>query len=151
MTASETTDFSNRYGEQYQDLRQSFYRLVDASSKLEIYALGAAAALYAWLMRGDIHYPWTAYAIAPVFVVLAGYKAYWQFQRIKLIHNYLYQIEEKFFTGQIRGWQHYVGSRMSVLGRTDLIFWVLLFLFTSLASFSLWWNHPLVPVTSSFG
>ena len=139
MTASlESADFLNRYGEQYKDLRRSLYRLVDAITKLEIYALGAVAAVYAWLVKGGgPHLHWAAFFIPLPLVWLALYRAHSQFKRIGKIHEYLYDMEEVIFEDQkLRGWQHFVG-RTDALVRSDYIFWAFLIFITLISPFFL--------------
>jgi hypothetical protein len=136
MTTSLEIAESNRHWEQYKELRNTFKKITEDIRKLEIYAVTAVAALYAWLLKeGGQHLPWFAYYIAFPVVFLAWLKALNQIKRIKTVDEYLVKIEGVFFKDQesLPGWQHFARNASIYLLAADKFFWICLFAFTLLA------------------
>lgn len=95
------------YLELYKMLRGELVSLGEEARKLEMAAITAVAALYAWLATNHIQgAPWY---IAVPLVILAAFRAGVIGERILFIRGYLKLIEEKFIRdkSQLSGYETY--------------------------------------------
>ena len=102
----------------------------------ETYALGAVAALYAWLVKDGKSLPVAAFYIASPLVALAGWRALGLYRRVNEIAKYLRMIEKEFFTTthSLPGWETYLAKDGSfALVPTAATFWIVLLLVTFIA------------------
>src|SRR5271169_2089494 len=95
------------YLEMYRLLHEERVSLADEARKLEMAAITAVAALYAWLATHDVHgAPW--YIGVPL-VILAAFRAIVLGERILFIKKYLMLIEHKLFRDGVglSGYENY--------------------------------------------
>jgi hypothetical protein len=95
------------YLELYKVLREELVSLGEEARKLEMAAITAVAALYAWLATHNVHgAPWY---IAVPLVILAAFRAAVIGERILFIRGYLKLIEEKLIRGksELSGYETY--------------------------------------------
>jgi hypothetical protein len=120
---------------QYKLLRAEVLQLVDETRKLELYALGGVAALYAWLVKDGQHVPKSAFYIAVPLVALGGLRALALYFRVKEIGEYQRKLEELYFTSPaLPGWERYRKKHgYTILLPTAIAFWALLALMTLVA------------------
>ena len=105
--AAESKLPSGDYLELYKMLHEERVSLGEEARKLEIAAITAVAALYAWLATHDVHgAPW--YIGVPL-VILAAFRAMVLGGRMLFIKEYLMFIEQKFLRdkGELLGYESY--------------------------------------------
>jgi hypothetical protein len=91
--AAESPAPGGDYLEIYKMLHDERVALGEEARKLEMAAITAVAALYAWLATHNVHgAPWY---IGVPFVILAAFRAVVLGERILFIKNYLMRIEQK--------------------------------------------------------
>jgi hypothetical protein len=93
------------YLELYKMLHEERVSLGEEARKLEIAAITAVAALYAWLATHDVHgAPW--YIGVPL-VMLAAFRAIVLGERMLFIKEYLMFIEQKILRDKCDGYENY--------------------------------------------
>jgi hypothetical protein len=92
---------------EYEFLKQEIAELVDHSRKLEIYAIGAIAAFYAWFIKA---HPAPVALLIPTALALLGWlRSYAALVRIYEIADYLREMERTLTLNKLGlcGWESY--------------------------------------------
>jgi hypothetical protein len=116
------------HADQYKMLREEIAKLVEESRKVEIYAVTAVAALFAWFLTHPTtpRLPLAAWFIPSTVVVLGFIRSTALFKRVGLIASYLRRIEDKYFTDlDLPGWERFYASKggSNPLSFTAFVFW----------------------------
>jgi hypothetical protein len=136
--AVESTVPGGDYLEMYKMLHEERVSLGEEARKLEMAAITAVAALYAWLATHNVHgAPW--YIGVPL-VILAAFRAIVIGERMLVIRGYLMLIEEKLFRDQpeVLGYECYLSVSTKSkwymhLRYTMAIIWIALLCVTVIA------------------
>jgi hypothetical protein len=126
------------YLEMYKLLHEERVSLAEEARKLEMAAITAVAALYAWLATHNVHgAPWY---IAVPLVILGAFRAIVLGERILFIKEYLKLIEQKALQGEFefQGYENYFSENTRFkwymhLRYTVAIIWIVLLCVTIIA------------------
>ncbi len=106
---SDTHDFDL---EEFKALRQEILQKVDAISKLEVLAIGGAAAVYAWLGTRTVPTPRLIWFIPLLFPVLGWLRAHYLGRQVSMAGGYLEILEKRLrpvpLLGPAHGWEGYI-------------------------------------------
>jgi hypothetical protein len=124
--------------EMYKTLHEERVTLGEETRKLEILAVTAVAALYAWLATNHVHgAPWF---IGVPLVAVASFRAAVLGERTLIIKEYLKTLESHLFPdkAKIFGYEHFNAEQTSHkwykhLRYTSVVIWFFLFVVTILA------------------
>jgi hypothetical protein len=104
-----------KHQKQYEMLREELVSLGRETRRVEVYAVSAVAALYAWFLKENsgVHYYWLL--IGAVMVVLSALRSLALYGRINEITEYLIEIEKYLFgqtavPRQLPGWERHRAS-----------------------------------------
>jgi hypothetical protein len=118
--------------EEFLALRSEATEQVAETRRLEVAAVGGAAAIYAWLATQQPTYGIKEVAwLLPILLSLfGGLRSYAIHRRITDISVYLKRIENKVPDTQklLSGWEHFRESRVRYLAKSALAFWIILLL-----------------------
>lgn len=141
---------------EYEFLKEEIADLVDHMRKIEVYAVGATAAFYAWFIK--THPTTFALAIPIALAVLGGFRSYAVLLRVYEIAKYIRHIEKNFALNDasLSGWDSYLQQfRNSMFTRLSIyiapffssaaLFWVL---FISSTSLLFYISTPPLPISS---
>jgi hypothetical protein len=127
-------EIPKEHASQYDMLRIEIVSLIAETRKLEFAAVGAVAALYAWLAKSQIN--GMIWYIGTPLVLLAGIRSMTLFHRIEFIAAYLRRIEAKYFVEDplLPGYERHFDqatsrerkAKTSRLAPTGIILWILL-------------------------
>lgn len=106
---------------EYEFLRKEIAELVEHTRKLEIYAVGAIAAFYAWFIKEQP--PTPTLFIPTALALLGGFRSYAALIRIYEISDYLRIIERSIAWNEsgLCGWESY---RKNEPDRASTRFWI---------------------------
>jgi hypothetical protein len=127
---------------QYSLLREEVVSHVAETRRVEVYAVGGVAAVYAWLVTHGIELS-AAWFIPVMFPLLGAIRSYALFKRVQLIAIYLRDLEVYWFgASSPHGWERFfeekvrktkeTGSRVSF---TAFLLWAALMVVTVIGPF----------------
>lgn len=142
MKDCDVTDVDSWHLEQYKMLKTEIMSHVEETRKLEIYSIGAIAAIYSWFITRST-LPSRAWLIALLIPLLGGLRTYTLYKRIGLLSEYLREIENKIFKDENKliGWERYFHSKSLLVYKkqgipfSSIVFWVSLLVVTIIAPF----------------
>lgn len=118
--------------EEFLALRNEGDAQVAETRRLEMAAVGGAAAIYAWLathqpIYGIGRWAWLLPLLLPIF---GGLRSFAIYRRISDIGAYLKKIEDQLPETQklARGWENFLASRKKYLAKSAWAFWIALLL-----------------------
>jgi|SRR5262245_5577321 len=116
------------HADQYKMLLDEITKLVEESRKVEIYAVTAVVALFAWFLTHETEppLPRPAWYIPSIVAVLGFIRSTALFKRVGLIATYLRRIEGKYFTDvDLPGWERFYEPKggSNPLSFTAFVFW----------------------------
>ena len=124
--------------EMYKTLHDERVSLAEETRKLEVLAVTAVAALYAWLATNHVH--GKLWYIGTPLVILASFRALVLGERILIIKDYLITLESHLFPEEpkVLGYEQYYVNHTSDkwymhLRYTAGVIWFFLFIVTLLA------------------
>jgi hypothetical protein len=124
------------YIEEYKTLKAELLANVEESIKLEIYALGATAAVYAWLVSQEICKV-IIWFLPFILCLFGSIRSYALIRRVEHIAKYISEEIEK--KNDCPGWETYFrDNKKTLLSATVYIFWLGLLFITIVAPFFLW-------------
>jgi len=114
---------------EYDLLKSEVATYVAETRDLERYAVGAAAAVYAWLATQQGNLPAPVWSIPPLIALVGAVRSQALGRHIDIIASYLQKLEDQLGGGP--GWESYFKDRRGELARSAFNFW-LVFLAVSL-------------------
>jgi hypothetical protein len=128
--------------EEFKALRAEILLKVEAISKLELTAVGGAAAVYAWLGTRTPDVPGVIWFLPVLFSLLGWVRAYFLGKQITMAGDYLLHLETRLrlrpVYQQVHGWEAHIREpavRRKFTDRVTYVFWMVFFLITCILPF----------------
>jgi hypothetical protein len=127
------------HADEYKMLRDEIIHHLEEMSRIEFWTATSIGVVYAWLASQKPDQP-AVWCICPALVMLAALRTGAIVRRMHTIAEYLKRIEKSEFKddSELPGWEHYLHKighwKLLTPAMIGLITWVLLFVFTIMAS-----------------